>query len=91
MLQQSLHKSNVIAIVAVDLRCVPFSETVSADAFITQIVTNARKDFLYFSCGYGKDDLIASNVIAKTIVFYILLDNKWNSKYALFACFLLDD
>ncbi len=69
VLQEALHKGNVITIVAVDLRCVPFSETVSADPFITQIITNTSKNLLDFSCGYGKDDLIASNVIAKTIVF----------------------
>ena len=46
VLKQSLHKGNVIAVIPVNLRCVPLAEAVGADTLIAEVVTDARKDFL---------------------------------------------
>ena len=40
VLQEPLDKGDVIAVGLVDLRCVPFAKTVSADALVTQIVAD---------------------------------------------------
>ena len=62
VLQKPLDKRNIITVVAVDLCCVPFSETVCTDCLIAEIVTDFFKDFLHFSCRYGKDQLLRQAV-----------------------------
>ncbi len=70
VLQEPLHKGNIIAIVAIDLCCVPFSETVRADALIAQVVTDRRKLFLYGARSKGKNQICAADAEAQTIVYY---------------------
>ncbi len=70
VLQEALHKGNVITIVAVDLRCVPFSETVSADVLIAQVVTYRRELLLDGARSKGKNPICAADAAAQTIVYY---------------------
>ncbi len=70
VLQEPLHKGNVIAVVAVDLCCVPFSETVSADVLIAQVVTYRRELLLDGARSKGKNKICAADAEAQTIVYY---------------------
>ena len=91
VLQEPLNKSNIIAIVLVDLRGVPLAEAVCADPFIAQIIADASKDLLHFPCGDGEDQVGALYPIPQAIILDVLLDHKGDSKDALFACLLLHD
>ena len=91
MLQQTLDKGNVIAVVPIDFRGVPFSEAVSADALITEVITDAGKYLLHLSCSNRKNQLIRSNAVSQAVILYILLNHKRNSENALLSCFLLND
>ena len=82
---------NIIAIVSVDLRRIPFAETVGADTFIAQILTDKGKLLLYGSGGQRKHKRVSVNAVAETIIFHILIDNKGNSENTLFPCFLFCD
>lgn len=55
VLQESLNKGNVIAVVLVNLRRVPLAEAVSADSLIAQIIADASKDLLHFPCRDWED------------------------------------
>ncbi len=91
VLQEPLDQRNVIAVVSVNLCCVPFAEAVRADALIAQIIANSRKDLLNFSCGDGEDQVGVLDAVAQTVILNVLLDNKGNSKHSLFACLLFHD
>ena len=43
MLQEPLHKGDVIAVVLVNLSSIPLAETVSADALIAKVVADNSK------------------------------------------------
>lgn len=47
VLQKPLHKRDIITVISVNLRGVPFSEAVSADAVIAEISTNGGKLLLH--------------------------------------------
>ena len=57
VLQKTLHKSNVIAIVSVNLCCVPFAETVGADSVKAQVIANDGKLLLNRPCGDREDQI----------------------------------
>ena len=51
MLQQFLHQCDIVTVGLINIRCVPFSETMRSYALIAQIVTHERKLFLYRPLG----------------------------------------
>ena len=91
VLQEPLHKGNVIPVVPVYLCSVPFPKAVGADSLIAQIITDKGKLFLYGPCGQGKHQFIAAYAVAQAEILNILIDNKGNSENALFPCFLSGD
>ena len=91
VLQEPLNKSNVIAIVLVNLCRVPFAEAVGAYALIAQIVADYSKLLLDCPLSYWKHTLITLNSIAKAVVLYILLDEQRDCEDAALACLLLYD
>jgi len=91
VLQEPLNKGNVIAVVLVNLCCVPLAEAVSADAFIAKVVADNGKLLLYGAFRDGEDTLIALDGVSQTVVFYVLSNHKGDSENSALACFLLHD
>ena len=50
VLQQPLHKSNIVTVILVNLRCVPLAEAVSAYVGIVKIITDDCK--LLLDCSF---------------------------------------
>ena len=71
VLQEPLNKSNVIAVIFVNLRCVPFTEAVSAYSVIAEVVTDDGELLLYGSFRDGENQLILLYAITKAVVFYV--------------------
>ena len=76
VLQQSLHKGNVITVILVNLRCVPLAEAVSAYVGIVKIITDDCK--LLLDCPFRdrENALRAPDAVAQTIVLDILLNQE---------------
>ena len=91
VLQKPLHQGDVIAIGLVDLRCVPFAKTVGTNAIVSQVVTDNRQLLLDGPLGYGEDQFVPADAIAKTVIFNVLLYYKGNGKASAFSCFLFDN
>ena len=91
VLQEPLDKGDVIAVRLVDLRCVPFTKAVSADALIAEIVTDNGKLLLHGSGCDGKEQVIFSDVVSQTVILDILGDDHGNGEDALLAGLLLGD
>lgn len=91
VLQQTLDKGDVIAVVPVDFRGVPLAEAVRADALIAEVVTDAGKDLLHFSRGDGEDSLSRSDAVAQTVILDVLLDHERDREDALLSRLLLDN
>ena len=91
VLQETLDKGNIIAVVLVDLRRVPLAEAVSADALIAQVVTDAGEDLLHFPGRDGEDPLRAAYAVPQTVVFYVLLDHERDREDSFLAGLLLHD
>ena len=80
VLQDPLNKRNVIAVVLVNLRCVPLAEAVSAYAFIAKVVTDNCKLLLYCPLRDGEDSLVTLDGVSQTVVFYVLSNHKRDSE-----------
>ena len=89
VLKQPLDKGNVIAVVLVDFRCVPFTEAVSADAVKAEVITDDGKLLLYCPLGDGENQLILFYAITKAVVFDVLLNDEGNGEDASLAGLLL--
>ena len=89
VLQQPLHKGNVITVILVNLRCVPLAEAVSAYVGIVKIITDDCK--LLLDCPFRdrKNALRAPDAVAQTVVLNILLNNQRNCEYSFLSCLLL--
>ena len=77
-----LDKGNIIAAVLVNLRGIPLSEAVGADALIAQIIADKAKLLLYGSLADGEDQIAPAYLMAQTVVFNILLNDKRDGEYA---------
>lgn len=80
VLQEPLDKGNIIAVVLVNLRRVPFPETVRADTLIAQVVTDHCKLLLHGACSKRKNQICAADAVTQAVIFYVLLDNEGNSE-----------
>ena len=76
MLQEPLHKRDIITVALIDFRRVPFPEAVSADALIAKIIADKRKLLLNGPLRDGEDTLIRLDASAQTEVLNVLLDDK---------------
>ncbi len=76
MLQEPLHKRNIVTIALIDFRRIPFPEAVSADALIAEIVADKRKLLLNGPLRDREDKLIRLDAAAQTEVLNVLLDDK---------------
>ena len=91
VLQQTLDKRNVEAVVLVDLRGVPFAEAVSADALIAEVITDAGKDLLHFPRRDGENQITVSDAVAQTVILDVLLNHERDREDTLLSRLLLDD
>ena len=89
VLQEPLHKGNVIATVLVDLCGIPFAEAVSADSIETQIVTDNVQLLLYCPFCHWKNDICALDPLTQAVVLNVLLNDKRDSKSPALAGLLL--
>ena len=89
MLEEPLHKCNIITIVFINFGGIPFSKRVCADALISKSITDKGKLFLYRPLCERKDALCGLDGMPQAIIFNILLNDKGNSEHTLFPCFLL--
>lgn len=89
MLQQSLHQSDVISAILVDLRGIPLSKTVGTDAVVTQVVADDAQLFLNGSFCNREDDICRLDLVAKAVVLNVLLDHQRNGEHTALAGLLL--
>ena len=86
VLQETLDKGNVIAIVSIDLSRIPLPEAVCANAFKAKIIADKSKLFLYGSGGQREQYIIALNAITQAVVFNILINHNTNLIYTFLKC-----
>ena len=91
MLQQPLHKGNVAAVGLVDFRCIPFAETVGADAIEAQVVADDSQLLLDRPLRNGKDPFCGPDAVAQTVVLNVLLDHQRHSEDPALVGLLLHD
>lgn len=87
MLQKTLDKGNVKAVVAVDFCCKVFPKAMGADPLKAQVIAHKGKLLLNGSFGQRKDALIASDPVPQTVVFQILQNHDGNGENPLLPCF----
>ncbi len=91
VLQEALHKGNIVAISLVDFRGVPLAETVSADTCVAQVVADDSQLLLNSPLRDGEDSLIAPDTVAQTVVLNVLLDYQRHGEDSALAGLLLHD
>ena len=91
MLQQPLHKGNIVTVILVNLRCVPLAEAVGAYVGIVKIITDDCK--LLLDCPFrdGENALRAPDAVAQTVVLNILLNQERDGEDSALPSFLLHD
>ena len=62
-----------------------------ADAFITQVITDASKDLLHFPCRDGENQVGVFYTVAQTVILNVLLDHERDCEDTLLSCLLLHD
>ena len=72
VLQKPLNKRNVIAVILVYLRRVPFTEAVSAYSVIAEVVTDDGELLLYGSFRDGENQLILLYTVTQTVIFDVI-------------------
>ena len=91
VLQQPLHKGDIVTVILVNLRCVPLAEAVRADTVIAQMVTDKLKLPLYGSLCDGEYPGCAADLVTQAVILNILRYDERDSKHPALACFLFDD
>lgn len=91
MLQEPLHKRNIITVALVNLGCIPFPEAVSADALIAKIIADKRKLLLNGPLCDREDKLIRLDAMAQTEVLNVLLDDKRDGEGSALSGLLLNE
>lgn len=89
VLQQPLHKGNIVTIILVNLRCVPLAEAVSAYVGIIKIITDDCKMLLDCPFRDRENALRAPDAVAQTIVLDILLNQERHGEDSALSGFLL--
>ena len=75
MLQQPLHQGYIVAVIFVNLRCVPLAETVGAYIRVAQVIADDGQLLLDRPFRNGKDPIRAPDAVAQTVVLNVLLDH----------------
>lgn len=76
MLQEPLHKRNIVTVALINLRRIPFPEAVRTDALISKVIADKRKLLLNGPLRDREDKLIRLDAAAQTEVLNVLLDDK---------------
>lgn len=76
MLQEPLHKRNIVTVALINLRRIPFPEAVRTDALISKVIADKRKLLLNGPLRDREDKLIRLDAAAQTEVLDVLLDDK---------------
>ena len=88
MLQELLHKRNVIAIILIYLGGKEFSERVRSDILITEIIYNFLQILLNCSFLNRKEQFFFIYTVINGIKPDILINRKWNRKDTLLFCLM---
>ena len=88
MLQKPLNKGDVVTVIFVNLRRVPFTEAVSAYSVIAEVVTDDGELLLYGSFRDGENSLVAFDSIPQAVVLYVLRNHKGHCEHTALACLL---
>lgn len=91
VLEKVLDEDNVIIVCPVDLRCVPFTERMGADAVIAEPATDFAKVLLYLRGGERDDDSVRADLMVDAIDAQELMERKRNGEGSGFSGFLLRD
>ena len=91
VLQESLDKSNVVAVSLVDFRSIPFAETVCADALKTQVGTNDGKLLLNGAFCDRENQVLFTDAVPQTVVLDVLCNDQRDSKHTAFPRLLFYD
>lgn len=91
VLQEPLYQGNIISVLFVNLRGVPFAEAVGADAVIAQVVADYAELLLHGSFCEREYPISEPDAVPETVVFYVLLDDERDSKHTPFAGLLFND
>ena len=91
MLQEPLHKRDIVTVALVDFRRIPFPEAVSADALIAKIIADKRKLLLNCPLRDREDKLIRLDAAAQTEVLNVLLDDKRHGEGSALPGLLLNE
>ena len=91
VLQQTLDKGDVKAVVLVDFRSVPLAEAVSADSLIAKVITDAGQNLLHFPRRDGENQITVTDAVAQTVILDVLLNHERDREIASLSRLLLDD
>ena len=91
MLQEPLHKRNIVTVALIDFRRIPFPEAMCADALIAEIIAYKRKLLLNCPLRDREDKLIRFNAAAQTEVLNVLLDDKRDGEGSALSGLLLNE
>ena len=91
VLQQLLHKSDVIAVVPIDLGSIELAKAVGTDPLIAEIVANHVQRLLHRTFRQREDNGICRDVIIHAVAANELIQRQGNSKHTSFACLLFND
>lgn len=91
MLQEPLHKRDIVTVALVNLCGIPFPEAVSADALIAKIIADKRKLLLNGPLRDREDKLIRLDAAAQTEVLNVLLDDKRHGEGSALPGLLLNE
>ena len=90
MLQQLLHKNNVVIVILINLCSKKFSKTMSAYTIQLQPICDYLQLLLYCPFRNWKNYLIIFYTIFQAVDFYVLENFKRDSEISVFLRFLLD-
>ena len=91
MLQQPLHKGDIVTVILVNLRRIPLAEAVSAYVGIVKIITDDCKLLLDCPFRNGENALRAPDAVAQTVILDILLNQERDGEDSALPGFLLHD
>ena len=89
VLQQSLDKYDVIAIVLVNFGGIPLAKAVGTDTVKAQVIADDVQLLLNRARSDGEDDLCPSDAVAQAVILNVLVKHQRDSEDPVLSCFLL--